>query len=348
MWLIGPRTGPSSRLLFLVALDRGATNLLRVMGVRFAFFALVAALFFAGCSKSPDAVPAAVSNEQKTNSASQSYQVRGVIQEFRPADKEIVIKHEEIPDYMPAMTMPFPVKSTNEFAGLNTNDQVTFTMIVTEKDGWIQDLKKIGVDTNSLGSSPQERPKMRLVRDVEPLKGGDKMPNYAFTNSFGKRVSLSDFAGQAYAFTFVFTRCPFPTFCPRMSSNYSEAFKLLNAETNTVKNWHLLTISFDPEFDTPERLKEYSEYYHPDPKKWDFLTGAMMDIDAITELVGLVFAYEKGTFNHNLRTVVIDKNGQLRMIFKGNEWKPEELAAELIAGAKGEPIPADRIGQTEL
>jgi protein SCO1/2 len=317
------------------------------MGVRTVASAIVI-LLWVGCSQQPNTTTASASQEAKaTNSAPQTYHVRGVIQEFRPADKEIVIKHEEIPDYMPAMTMPFPVKSTNEFSGLQTNDQVTFTMIVTEKDGWIQDLKKIGVDTNSLGS-PQERPKMRLVRDVEPLKGGDKMPNYTFTNSLGKKVSLGDFAGQAYAFTFIFTRCPFPTFCPRMSSHYSEAFKLLNAETNSVTNWHLVTISFDPEFDTPERLKEYSEYYHPDPKKWDFLTGAMLDIDAITEQVSLVFAYEKGTFNHNLRTAVIDKNGQLRMIFKGNEWKPEELAAEIVAGAKGEPIPTERIGQTDF
>ena len=314
------------------------------MGVRIAASALIAfSLLWVGCSQQPNTATPSTTNTSATN----SYQVRGVIQEFRPADKEIVIKHEEIKDYMPAMTMPFPVKSTNEFAGLQTNDQVSFTMIVTEKDGWIQDLKKIGVDTNSLGSSP-ERPRMRLVRDVEPLKGGDKMPNYTFTNSLGQKMSLSDFAGQAFAFTFVFTRCAFPTFCPRMSSNYSEAFKQLNSETNRVTNWHLLTISFDPEFDTPERLKEYSEYYHPDPKKWDFLTGAMLDIDAITEQVGLVFAYEKGTFNHNLRTVVIDKNGQLRMIFKGNEWKPEELAAEIIAGAKGDAIPSERIGQTEF
>jgi protein SCO1/2 len=319
------------------------------MGVRSALMVLFSAFVLAGCNCAPSATTqsSSISSQTKTNSGPQTFHVRGVIQEFRPADKEIVIKHEEIPDYMPAMTMPFPVKSTNEFAGLRKNDQVSFTMIVTEKDGWIQDLKKIGVDTNSLGS-PQERPKIRLVRDVEPLKGGDKMPNYTFTNSLGKKVSLSDFAGQAYAFTFMFTRCPFPTFCPRMSSNYSEAFKLLSAETNKAANWHLLTISFDPEFDTPERLKEYSEYYHPDPKKWDFVTGAMIDIDAITEQAGLVFAYEKGTFNHNLRTVVIDKDGKIRMIFKGNEWKPEQLAAEMIAGARGESIPQERIGQTDF
>lgn len=318
------------------------------MGVRSTLTAILCALVvaaLAACGQpEPTSAAQTPATTSSTQSSTQTFLVRGVIKEFRPAEKEIVIKHEEITNYMEAMTMPFPVKSTNEFAGLHTNDQIVFTMVVTPKDGWVQDLKKIGVDTNSMGTEP--RPAMRLVRDVQPLKIGDAMPDYTFTNSLGRVVKLSEFRGQAYAFTFMFTRCPFPTFCPRMSSNFSDAYKLLGEQANAPTNWHLLTISFDPDFDTPERLKEYSEYYHPDPKKWDFLTGAQLDIDAIGDQVGLVFAYEKGTFNHNLRTVVVDKNGQIRNEFRGNEWKPQELVDELIAGANGEPIPKDRVGQT--
>jgi len=314
-----------------------------VMGVQNTIFRYVLSVslvvLMASCSRQSENGPSfAPKAESAGITSTQKFIVRGVIQELRPEKKEITIKHEEIPNYMPAMTMPFDVKRTNEFAGLKTNDQVTFTLVVTEKEGWIEDLKKIGVDTNSLAS---ERPLMRLVRNVEPLNIGEKMPNYPFTNSLGEKVNLSDFQGQAYAFTFMFTRCPFPNFCPRMSSNFSQAYQRLIAMLNAPTNWHLLTISFDPDFDTPERLKEYSEYYHPDPKKWDFLSGAMIDIDAITEQVGLVFAYEKGTFNHNLRTVVVDKNGRIRKIFQGNEWKPDELVAEIIAGANGEPIPPE-------
>ncbi len=290
--------------------------------------------------------PQASAEAQKGDDSAKTFHVRGVIKEFRPAEKEVVIQHEAITNYMAAMTMPFPVKNTNVFLGLRTNDQITFTMVITEKDGWVQDLKKVGVDTNSFGT--EGRPTVRLVRDVDPLSVGDTMPNYSFTNSLGKKISFGDFKGEAYAFTFMFTRCPFPTFCPRMSSHFSEAAKLLATNEANVSNWHLVTISFDPDFDTPERLREYSEYYHPDPAKWDFATGAMMDIDAITEQVGLMFAYEKGTFNHNLRTAAVDKNGKLRKIFMGNEWKPEELVAELVSGAKGEPIPKERIGRTDL
>ncbi|HTG45181.1 MAG TPA: SCO family protein [Verrucomicrobiae bacterium] len=295
-------------------------------------------LWSGGCSK--QAAPAIASS---TNSAStpaperQVFQVRGVIRELHLDGKKVVIKHEAIPNYMPAMTMPFDVKTTNDLIGLATNDQVAFTMIVTEKDGWIENVKKIGTGTNSPAA---ERPRMRLVREVDPVQVGDKMPDYSFTNSLGKRVSLSNFTGQAYAFTFIFTRCPFPTFCPRMNSNFAEAYeqmmKMTNAPgTNAPTNWHLFSISFDPDFDTPERLQEYSSHYHPDPRKWDWLTGAQIDIDAITEQVGLAFAYENGTFNHNLRTVVVDREGVIRKIIIGNEWKPEELVQELVAAAVG-------------
>jgi protein SCO1/2 len=277
-----------------------------------------------------------------TNAASASerqvFQVRGVVQEVRLADNEVVIKHEEIPNFMPAMTMPFEVKNTNELTGLAPNDQVTFSMIVTEDDGWIENVKKTGVDATSQGQQP--RPSTRVVREVEALAVGDQMPNYPFTNSLGQKVELKDFAGQAYALTFIFTRCPFPTFCPRMNTNFEKAYEQLKNMPDAPTNWHLISISFDPDFDTPERLREYSKTYKPDPKKWSWVTGAMIEIDAITEQLGVVFAFENNTINHNLRTAVIDKNGVIRQIFWGNEWTSEQLVEELIAGAQGKELAA--------
>jgi protein SCO1/2 len=234
------------------------------------------------------------------------------------------------------MTMTLDVRTTNDIAILATNDQVTFKMVVTETDGWIQDVKKIGVDATSQGQQP--RPSTRLVRDVEPLAVGDKMPSYPFTNSLGEKVELKDFAGQAYAITFIFTRCPFPTFCPRMNTNFEQAYTQLNSNQNAPTNWHLFSISFDPDFDTPERMKEYAKTYKSDPKKWSWVTGAMIEIDAITEQLGVVFAFENGTINHNLRTAVVDRNGVIRQIFWGNEWTAEQLAKELVAGAEGKEI----------
>ena len=122
------------------------------------------------------------------------YQVKGVIKEISTNGMQAQIAHEDIPGYMDAMTMMFDVKDKKELAGLAPNDQVAFSMIVTENDGWIEKVKKIGtvVDTNP--------PPFRVVREVEPIKVGDLMPDYKFTNELGKAVSLSEFVkiGRAH------------------------------------------------------------------------------------------------------------------------------------------------------
>lgn len=297
---------------------------------------------FSACSRESSTASTSSTNPTATKTTSpakterQEFQVRGVVQEVKAADKEVIIKHEEIPNYMPAMTMTFEVKNGSELSGISSNDIVNFRMVVTDDDGWIENLTKVGVSTNS--NADIIRSRTRIVREVEPLAVGDKMPNYPFTSSLGEKIELKDFAGQAYAFTFIFTRCPFPTFCPRMNINFEAAYKELMAAPNAPTNWHLVSISFDPEFDTPHRLKEYSATYNPDPRKWSWVTGAMIDIDAITEQLGLVFTFENNTYNHTLRTVVVDKNGVIRQNFWGNEWTPQELVKEIVAGAEGKEV----------
>jgi protein SCO1/2 len=293
---------------------------------------LAGALFLSGCAHERA--------DQRQNGAQQNspakgqpelYQAKGIVQSIDAQKKRVVIKHEEIPNYMAAMTMPFDVKKKEEIENLNPGDEVTFRMVITPDDGWIENIQKTG------SRIPLERPAIRMVRDVEPLEEGDVMPNYSFTNTLGKKVSLYDHKGEALALTFIFTRCPFPNFCPRMSGNFAEASKILKNDPSAPANWALFSISFDPDYDTPAKLRSFSKLYGAEPGKWDFVTGAQVDIDAITEQFGLGFAYEQGTFQHNLRTVVIDAAGKVQKIFIGNEWKPEELADEIKKAAKAQP-----------
>jgi len=256
------------------------------------------------------------------------FQVKGVVQELKPDGKTIVIQHEKIPNYMPAMTMPLAVKDTNELAKIKAGDVVSFRMHVQADDGWIDQVTIVG-QTNA----PHASASFRRVREVDPLKVGDMMPDYRFTNELAQAVNLKDFRGQAYAFTFIFTRCPFPTFCPRMSSQFSEVRQKLLARPGGPDNWHLFTITFDPEYDSPDRLKDYASRYEYDPKRWNYLTGAMIDIDAITEQFGLAFSWRAGSIDHTLRTVVVDAAGKVQKVFIGNEWKADDLAAELIMAA---------------
>lgn len=263
----------------------------------------------------------------------QAYAVKGIVEEIKPDGRTVIIEHEEIPGYMPAMTMPFTVKNTNELTGVKPRDIVQFRMVVTEDDGWIEQVTRIGFapPTNAAQLNRTFRP----VREVEPLSVGDAMPDYTFTNELGKVVRLADFQGSAYAFTFIFTRCPFPIYCPRMAENFQSAARQLKADRAVPTNWHLLSITFDVDYDTPERLRAYAQRYGYDPTRWSFLTGALIDIDAITEQFGLVFPRtETGIgFDHNLRTVVVDATGRVHRILLGNEWKPEEFTAALKEAA---------------
>jgi protein SCO1/2 len=92
-----------------------------------------------------------------------------------------------------------------------------------------------------------------------------------------------------------------------------------------------LTISFDPEHDTPAVLKAYAAQQGSDPERWLFATGAREELDALTEQFGLNYGRLGDTFDHNLRTVVVDPEGKIRRILIGNEWQPADLVAEIVA-----------------
>lgn len=245
-----------------------------------------------------------------------AYQVKGVLQEIRAEGRKALIKHEEIPGYMEAMTMQLEVYNTNELTGLQPGDQIAFRLLVTDADAWIDHVQKTGVSV-----APALAP---AVVETPELNPGDPLPDCGLTNQLGQTIRLSHFKGRALAFTFIFTRCPLPTFCPRMNNNLAAVqTTLLAAQPGT--NWHLLSISFDPEFDTPERLASYAKSYGQDPRHWSFATGATADIRQLGNHFSLMFTPEGAVFNHNVRTVVVDPAGRIQKVFAGNEWQPAEL-----------------------
>ena len=146
----------------------------------------------------------------------QIYQVKGLIKELLPEKKKVKIAHEDIPGYMEAMTMLLDVKDTNELRGLLPGDAIRFRMLVTDSDGWIDQVQRIGTNPVPPKSSGVATPPM------EELEAGALLPDCTLTNQLGQPFRLSEFKGRALAFTFIFTRCPFPVYCPRMNSNLSE------------------------------------------------------------------------------------------------------------------------------
>ncbi|MBI4663179.1 MAG: SCO family protein [Verrucomicrobia bacterium] len=285
----------------------------------------------ASCREKP-AASSAVKKPAQTNQ--QIFAVKGLVKRLEAEGQAVVIQHEEIPNYMAAMTMPFSVKDTNDLRAVRPGQSVTFRLHVTEDESWIDQIAEVGAPKTN---DPPERPSVRVVREVQPLKEGDPMPDYRFTNELGQAVSLSDFKGHALALTFIFTRCPLPEFCPLMSRNFSLAQQQLASSPGAPTNWHLLTISFDPHFDTPAVLRSYAQIYRRDARRWSFVTGALIDIDAITEQFELPVIKQGETFEHKLRTVVIDAVGRIQKVFMGNKWTAEELADEIRRAAAANP-----------
>ncbi len=268
----------------------------------------------------------------------QVFAVKGVVRSVDPGHAVVLIEHEAIPGYMDGMTMPFRVRDTNELSGLLVGDAVSFRLQVSETEGWIDELAKIPLERVSL--TPKPRPPVRVTRVVEPLQVGDALPDYALTNELGQVVHLGQFRGEALGLTFIFTRCPYPEFCPRMSAHFSEACQQLLARSGGPTNWHLLSVSFDPDYDTPAVLKAYAEEYAYRPEHWSFATGAMIDLDALTEQFGMEFAPQGASFTHNVRTAVIDAAGRVQRVFVGNTWSVEDFVAELVKAASVKPSPA--------
>lgn len=261
----------------------------------------------------------------------QVYEVKGVVKEVMLDRKKAKIAHEEIPGYMEAMTMLLDVKDANELNGLQPGDNITFRMVVLEDDGWIENIKKLDGPRTPLPADPP----LRRAAYVEALGVGDAVPEYTFTNMLGRVMRLSELKGRAVGFTFIFTRCPFPTFCPRLNTSFQQAHNKLKALTNGVTNWTLLSITMDPAYDTPSRLKDYAQRYNLDTNHWQFVTGDLTDITAIGEQFGLQFWRPKPNdpITHNVRTVVLDAAGKVQWISNDNEFKPDDLVEQMVKGA---------------
>ncbi len=265
---------------------------------------------------------------ESTSATNQAGTTRGIIREIASDHRTAVIRHEAIPGYMPAMTMEFNLKNTNELSGIAVGDTVTFRLTATKETHWIDNIRKVASATNSptltrrgIKSSP-----------VAELKPGDLLPDSDLLAETGKVIRFSDFRGKAVAFTFIFTRCPLPDYCPRMGNHFAKTRELLLANTNAPANWQLLSISFDPEFDTPAVLSNYAKLYRKEmADRWLFTVASRGVLEQLAPRLDLMVRREPGgSISHNLRTVVLDPMGRIHRQFDGNQWTPKELADAVV------------------
>lgn len=258
------------------------------------------------------------------------YLLKGTVVEVDAPNRRLTIAHEDIPGFMPAMTMPFVVleKDAALLEGVAPGAEVTATLVAPDSRYWIEDLVVVSKGTPDPNATPVPR-----SHEAHP---GDAVPDVALVDQDGRSFHLSDHRGKALALTFVFTRCPLPEYCPLLMKKFAAAQAALSGDPDLLARTRLLTVSFDPEHDTPEVLRAFGKPFQktvPPFTHWSLATGEDGAIRTLGGALELDYVEERRSFAHNLRTAVIDPEGRLRRLFRGNEWSPEELVAELRAAA---------------
>jgi len=272
-------------------------------------------------------------NTPAENAGAKRYPLKGKVVSVDKAAKTAVIDHEPVEDYMDAMTMSFPIHEDWVWDDLTPGSQIRAELVVdnSAKDPYW--LEKIAI---SAVPNPGQTP--LAAGDIAP-QVGRLVPDIKLTDQDGKRFSLRDYRGKALAITFIYRECPLPDYCIKMSRHFSDLAIRLASDDKYRDKIRLLSISFDPERDKPDRLKQYGQGYLGNPAKpdftiWQLAVGSDNEVRAVADFFGLKYEVDendKTQINHSLVTAVIGPDGTVKKILPGNRWTPEELLRELSA-----------------
>lgn len=278
---------------------------------------LLAMFVAAGCSQAPPA---------------KRYELKGQILGIRSEALEMLVKHEDIKGFMPAMTMPYKVKDASLLEGKAPGDLITATLEVGQMQGVLTAVTRTG------HADLPAAPAGQTLTPIEVLTEGAKVPEEILFDQDGKARPLSTFHGYVVALTFMYTTCPMPDFCPLMDRNFATVQVALK-KSPELAHVRLASVTIDPGHDTPPVLKAHAATLKADPAIWSFLTGDEQNLSHFAAQFGLaVMRNEKdpSDISHTLRTIVIDPTGKIVKTFSGNSWTP----AELLASLKAVPAPA--------
>ncbi|HLR07562.1 MAG TPA: SCO family protein [Pyrinomonadaceae bacterium] len=284
------------------------------------FFALSLIILGSGCK------PRRSANEKR-------YDLKGKVVAVNKSERTATIAHEDIKGYMPAMTMPFKIKNDADLEMLKPGDQVTGALVVDDVESWVEITAIVEGPVTDL---------QNVDVPGEPRPGTD-VPDFGLVNQDGKRIHLAQYRGQALALTFIYTRCPMPDQCTLMSNNFAAIDQELQKQPDIYAKTHLLTISFDPEYDSPKVLRSYGashtgRYTDETFQHWEFAGGSADEVKGIAQYFGLRYFHDTESGQdqviHSLRTAVIGPDGKLFKLYRGNEWKPAEIVGDLQSLAK--------------
>jgi len=277
----------------------------------------------AGCHRQQDGA-----SESTADSTYKVYKLRGKVVASNSATGEVTLNHEAIPGFMEAMTMPYKLKDSNTLSELHPGDVLTADVFVSQGSDASVFLDHVVVVA-------QGKPDYKPVTIYHVPAPGDAVPDFKLRNQDGRVLHLSQFRGKNVLITFIYTRCPLPNFCPLVTHNFAKIEKQLSADPKLKGTTHLLCVSFDPEHDTPERLKAYGEEYSGSDARtafasWDF---AVPEKPVLLEMakffdVGITNEPDQ-TITHSLSTTLIGRNGKVIKFYPGNEWTPDQVVGDV-------------------
>jgi protein SCO1/2 len=262
-----------------------------------------------------------------------TFPIRGKIVSVDAAKGSVMLDHEAVAGFMDAMTMSYKLKDATVASELHPGDRITAKLLVHKTPDGYEDPR-----LDEIVVTAQAKPDYKPTVQYHVPAAGDAVPDFKLVNQDGRTIHLAQFKGRALLLTFIYTRCPLPDFCPRMNKNFAEIDKALAADPKLYSTTHLLSISFDPKFDTPAVLKSYGGIYTGGTKgkfvHWDFAATPADELDAVAQFFDLgVTPGEGGTLNHSLSTVLVGKDGKVLAWYPTNDWTPAEVLAAVKSAA---------------
>jgi protein SCO1/2 len=284
---------------------------------------LLAIVALSGCHSSPKP-----DQQSPANSNFKVYKLRGKVVSTNPATGEVTLDHEAIPGFMDAMTMPYKLKDPSILGELHPGDTITADVLVSQD-------ANADVLVDHIVVIAQSKPDYKPTVFYHVPEPGDTVPDFKLRNQDGRAIHLDQFRGKTLLVTFIYTRCPMPNFCPLVTHNFAVIDRQLAATPVLYGKTHLLCVSFDPEHDTPARLRAYGATYIGSEGRnafahWDFAVPSKPELLEMAKYfdVGITQG-EDDSITHTLSTTLIGPRGKVAQFYPGNEWTPEQVVADV-------------------
>jgi protein SCO1/2 len=294
---------------------------------RLALLCLYALLFFpAACNRAPTQ-PAATAQI-----AAKRYPLKGKVVSVDKSAGSANINNEPVAGFMDPMVMSYTIKPPSTLDQLQPGDSITADVVVQpDNTYWLENVK-----VTAHSPTPADKP----AATVHIPSPGDEVPDFKLVNQNSQHTSLHQYRGQTLLLTLIYTRCPFPDFCPRVSHEFAAIDRQLRADPARYGKTHLLSISFDPAHDTPKVLRAYGFACAGSTSKnpalfehWEFSTIPQTELQEFADYFALTYKEEGGLITHSLSTAVISPNGKIFKWYHGADWQASDLLQDIAATA---------------